>query len=87
MQIFTPEMLMEMYYQSRALRQAFFDSILNAAWENIVAQYGQLTQAIYHHEWSGVLFSTLFILSGVFILYRLFRGGLFRIVRLLIDSR
>lgn len=73
MQIFTTEMIIQAYAQSREFVQMFVGSLLSAAWQNVIDFFPAFIEAIVAKDWSEACIRLLIIASAVLMIYRLVR--------------
>lgn len=73
MQIFSTEMIPEIYVQSREFAQVFFGALLSAAWQNIVDFFPALIEALAAKDWSEAIIRLLVLAGTVVMIYRLVR--------------
>ncbi|MCA9340063.1 MAG: hypothetical protein KDA17_04085 [Candidatus Saccharibacteria bacterium] len=85
MQIFTPEMILEMLKQAKDTSSVLFESIITAAWSSVAEALATLLPAIHNHDWNGLMVGILMVVSGVMLLYRLIRNNLLTTLEFLIN--
>lgn len=86
MQIFTMEMLIQAYVQSRELTRELFSSTIGGAWQNIVDLFSLVFTSVADGNWSSALAAGFILFSGILFLYRLVRKNLWMTFRSIIDK-
>lgn len=85
MQIFTIEMLVQIYTQSREIAQELFGVFITAAWDNVAASLGGTFAALTSQSWNELLVQILLLMSGLVMLFRLIRYNLRSTLKFLLD--
>lgn len=73
MQIFITQMLVEIIHQANEIKQMLFDTILAAAWQNVLGYFGSIWTAVLQHNWSALSFHPFMAICLLVFLYRLMR--------------
>lgn len=81
MQIFTVEMLVVVYKQSRDVARDFFGAALGAAWQNIASLPSAIHTNTINGDWRGAVLVGLLLFSGIVLLYCLVRKNLWMTIR------
>ena len=85
MQIFTIEMLIQMYTQSREIAQELFGVLIAAAWDSVAASLGGIVPALTSQSWNELLVQILLLIGGLVMLFRLIRYNLRSTLKFLLD--
>ena len=85
MQIFTVEMLIQMYTQSREIAQELFGVLIAAAWDSVAASLGGTFTALSSQSWNELLVQVLLLIGGLTMLFRLIRNNLLSTLKFLLD--
>lgn len=85
MQIFTVEMLIQMYTQSREIAQELFSVLIAAAWDDVAVSLGGIFTALTSQSWNELLVQALLLIGGLVMLFRLIRYNLRSTLKFLLD--
>lgn len=86
MQIFTPQMLLEMFRQIQEVKQMLFDTILAAASRNVLEYFGDSWAALVRHNWHSLPTVLVCFIGGVTLLYCLVRSKPLMTLRSIFDK-
>jgi len=89
MQIITFQNFIQLHTQAQDTAQLLFNIILPASWQNIVIQFSLIHNAVTVHDWTTLIISSLIIVGGIVIFYRLIRNNIlktFEYLRMLFSS-
>lgn len=81
MQIFTAQMLVEIFHQVHEIKQMLFDNLLNTACQNVLGYFGSTWTAFLQHDWSALSFHLFIAVCLLVFLYRLVRNNLLAAMR------
>lgn len=73
MQIFTTELLIQAYVQSREIARAIFGALIETIWSNMAVFFPALFEAIAAGDWDETTLRILVLVGGMIVLFRLIR--------------
>lgn len=77
MQIFTIQMPLDAVHQADEIKQMLFDTLLGAAWQNVLSSPGNIWTAFLQHNWSALSIQLFMAVCLIIFLYRLVRNNPF----------
>ena len=89
MQIITFQNFIQIHTQAQDAAQLLFNMILRASWQNIATQFSLIHGGVAVHDWTTLIISSLIIVGGIVIFYRLIRNNIlktFEYLRMLFSS-
>ena len=85
MQIFTIDMILDMFKQTKETSSLLFEAVLSAAWNSVIESLAGIAPAFLAHDWRGLAVNVFVLITTIVLIYRLIRHNLQSTLAYLLD--